>query len=171
MKTVMREDSMQATGHSMELLAGELTRAHMPSKLITGRRAGFTLLEILIVVAIIGLIASIVAPRLIGRIGKSKTVIARAQIESLGTALETYRLDTGEYPSEAQGLQVLVERPDNVLNWHGPYLRKRVIPNDPWGESYIYSYPGEYGDYEIVSYGSNRNKGGEGEAADIVSWE
>lgn len=171
MKTVMHEDSTQATGHSMELFAGELTRVHMPSKLITGRRAGFTLLEILIVVAIIGLIASIVAPRLIGRIGKSKTIIARAQIESFGTALETYRLDTGEYPSEAQGLLVLVERPDNVLNWHGPYLRKRVIPNDPWGKPYIYSYPSKYGDYEIISYGSDRNEGGEEEAADIVSWE
>ncbi|MFQ5956426.1 MAG: type II secretion system major pseudopilin GspG [Candidatus Brocadiales bacterium] len=163
-------DPRQTTGSSRELSSGP-TRAYAPLKSITGRRTGFTLLELLIVIAIIGLLASVVAPKLIGRIGKSKTVIARAQIESFSTALETYRLDTGEYPSQGQGLRALIERPDDVLNWHGPYLRKRVIPDDPWGEPYIYRYPGEYGDYEILSYGADRRDGGKGEDADILSWE
>ncbi len=149
----------------------KLTRIHILLRGAVDQRDGFTLLELLIVIAIIGLLASVVAPKLIGRIGKSKTVIARAQVESFGTALETYRLDTGEYPSQAQGLKPLIERPDNVQNWHGPYLRKRVIPNDPWGEPYIYRYPGEFDDYGLLSYGADRREGGSGEDSDILSWK
>ncbi len=156
---------------SQRFVYGGLSRACTPRKDRATAKAGFTLLELLIVLAIIGLLASIVAPKLIGRIGKSKVVIARAQIESLSTALETYRLDTGEYPSQEQGLKALIEKPSNVQNWHGPYLRKRVIPNDPWGEPYIYRYPDEHGDYKLLSYGADRKEGGEGEDADILSWE
>lgn len=134
-------------------------------------RGGFTLLELLIVIAIIGLLASIVAPKLIGRVGKSKTVMAKAQIESFSTALETYRLDTGEYPSQEQGLKALLEKPDKVQNWRGTYLKKRIIPNDPWGEPYIYKYPSKRGDYEILSYGADKREGGKEEDADVVSWE
>ncbi|HHT9119480.1 MAG TPA: type II secretion system major pseudopilin GspG [Candidatus Hypogeohydataceae bacterium YC41] len=138
---------------------------------MTKGRAGFTLLELLIVIAIIGLLASIVAPKLIGRVGKSKTVIAKAQVESFTTALETYRLDTGEYPPQEQGLKALIEKPSNVQNWHGPYLRKKIIPDDPWGQPYIYRYPGKQGDYDILSYGADKREGGKGEDEDIVSWE
>jgi general secretion pathway protein G len=133
--------------------------------------AGFTLLELLIVIAIIGLLASIVAPKLIGRVGKSKAVVARAQIESFVTALETYRLDTGEYPPQEVGLKALIEKPADIQNWHGPYLKKRVVPDDPWGQPYVYRYPGKEGDYEVLSYGADRREGGQGEDADIVSWE
>lgn len=135
------------------------------------RREGFTLLELLIVIAIIGLLASIVAPKLIGRVGKSKRVIAEAQIASFSTALETYRLDTGDYPTPEQGLKALVERPDGVQNWHGPYLKKKTIPMDPWGQPYIYRYPGQNGDFDIISYGADRREGGEEDDKDIVSWE
>lgn len=149
----------------------KITRIHVLPRGTVGQRGGFTLLELLIVIAIIGLLASVVAPKLIGRIGKSKTVIARAQVESFGTALETYRLDTGEYPSQEQGLNALIERPNNVPNWHGPYLRKRIIPDDPWGEPYIYRYPGEFDDYGILSYGADRREGGSDEDKDILSWK
>lgn len=137
----------------------------------TRERPGFTLLELLIVIAILGLLASLVAPKLIGRIGKSKTVIAKAQIESFSTALETYRLDTGAYPSQEQGLKVLIERTDTVRNWHGPYLKKKIIPNDPWGEPYIYKCPGTHSDYDILSYGADKREGGKWEDEDIISWE
>ncbi len=149
----------------------KLARIHTLLRGAFGQRSGFTLLELLIVIAIIGLLASVVAPKLIGRIGKSKTVIARAQVESFSTALETYRLDTGEYPSQSQGLKVLIERPDNIQNWHGPYLRKRIIPDDPWGEPYVYRYPGEFDDYGLLSYGADKREGGSDEDTDILSWK
>lgn len=128
---------------------------------------GFTLLELLVVVAIIGLLVAYVGPRYVSQIGKSETAAARAQIEALAKALDTYRLDTGRYPSAAQGLAALRERPAGVAKWNGPYLQKDV-PDDPWGKPYLYRTPGAKGDYELISFGRDGVPGGTGDNADIV---
>ncbi len=171
MKTCKCKDLILSPDSRPRSILDGLVRVVVPLKGNITERHGFTLLELLIVIVIIGLLASVVAPKLIGRIGKSKTVVARAQVESFGTALETYRLDTGEYPTQEQKLTVLIARPDGVQGWYGPYLRKKVIPNDPWGQPYIYRYPGENGDYDIISYGADKREGGTEEDKDIVSWE
>lgn len=132
---------------------------------------GFTLLELLIVMLIIGLLAAFVAPRMIGKVGKSKATIAKAQIESLCTALDTYKLDTDRYPAQEEGLNALVNKPANAENWHGPYLAKKNVPKDPWRNEYVYTYPGNNGDFDIISYGADGKEGGEGEDADVTSWE
>ncbi len=133
--------------------------------------AGFTLLELLIVMLIIGLLAAFVAPRMIGKVGKSKRTIAKAQIEALCTAVETYRLDTDRYPDSDAGLDALINKPGDGENWSGPYLTKRKVPNDPWGNEYVYIYPGENGDFDIIAYGADGRDGGEGDDADVTSWE
>jgi general secretion pathway protein G len=112
-----------------------------------------------------------VGPRLFGRVGQSKLATARAQIELLGAALDQYRLDIGTYPAAAVGLPALVQNP-NVANWNGPYLKKTAVPQDPWGKPYQYKCcPGEHGDYDIWSLGADGAPGGEGESADVLSWE
>lgn len=131
---------------------------------------GFTLIEILIVMVIIGLLAALVGPRMFGKVGKSKQKAAKAQISLLETALDTYRLDVGKYPTTDMGLEVLRIKPDDLENWDGPYLPKE-IPLDPWGKPYEYRSPSEHGDYEIVSYGADNSPGGEGEETDITSWQ
>lgn len=132
---------------------------------------GFTLIELLIVMVIIGLLAAFIVPKLIGKVGTSKQTAAKAQIELLSTALDMYRLDTGKYPSQEAGMNALITKFDEAKNWNGPYLKKSVIPNDPWGAEYVYKYPGEHGDYDLLSYGADGSDGGTGEDADIVSWE
>jgi general secretion pathway protein G len=139
---------------------------HRPAR----RRRGFTLIELLVVVVIIGLLAGLVAPRYFGQVGKSNTGVARAQIEQLGKALDTYRLDVGVYPTSDQGLNALVAKPDGVDRWQGPYLQKQV-PGDPWGRAYKYKSPGDHSDYDLYSYGSDNAPGGIGEAQDVNSWE
>jgi len=128
---------------------------------------GFTLLELLVVVAIIGLLVAYVGPRYVSQIGKSETAAARAQIEALAKALDTFRLDTGHYPSSAQGLAALRERPAGEARWNGPYLQKDV-PGDPWGKPYVYRTPGAKGDFDLISYGRDGAPGGSGENADII---
>jgi general secretion pathway protein G len=128
--------------------------------------AGFTLLELLVVVVIIGLLAGFVAPRYFGQVGKSEMAVAKAQIDALEKALDQYRLDIGSYPNNELGLKALVERPTSEAKWAGPYLRKSV-PLDPWGKPYLYKVPGEKGDFDLVSYGKDGQPGGTGEAADI----
>ena len=128
---------------------------------------GFTLLELLVVVAIIGLLVAYVGPRYVSQIGKSETAAARAQIESLAKALDTFRLDTGHYPSTAQGLAALREKPASEPKWNGPYLQKDVPP-DPWGKPYIYRIPGGKGDFELASLGRDATPGGSGDNADII---
>ena len=133
-----------------------------------GRAArGFTLLELLVVVAIIGLLAAFVGPRLFGNVSKSEVTTAKAQIEAFSRALESYRLDTGKFPDTALGLNALVNRPPDTPRWNGPYLQKDV-PLDPWSHAYIYKRPGSgQRDFDIVSYGRDGSPGGVDEDADL----
>ncbi len=132
---------------------------------------GFTLVELLVVIIILGLLAGLVGPRLFGRVGQSRQATARAQIELLGAALDQYRLDVGSYPATALGLGALVRNP-NVPNWSGSYLKKTEVPSDPWGRPYQYKCcPGDHGDYDIWTAGADGAHGGEGEQADVTSWE
>jgi general secretion pathway protein G len=133
-------------------------------------RRGFTLVELLVVMAIIALLAALVAPKVFPKLGKGKTSAAKAQIELLGQALDQYRLDTGHYPTTAQGLQALLTNPGDQ-KWEGPYLTKNVIPADPWGNPYNYACPGTHGEYDIWSYGRDNAQGGDGEDQDVMSWQ
>ena len=130
---------------------------------------GFTLLELLVVMVIIGLLAGYVGPKYFGQIGKSETKVARAQLDALEKALDQYRLDTGHYPAPESGLAALIQKPPNEAKWDGPYLKK-IVPMDPWGRPYIYKLPGEHGEYDLVSYGKDGQPGGTGEASDIGNW-
>jgi general secretion pathway protein G len=131
---------------------------------------GFTLVEILVVITIIGLIMALVGPRVISYLGESKVKAAKIQIESLGSALDLFYLDAGRYPTTSEGLRALVERTGNTALWNGPYLKGNMVPNDPWGKPYVYRSPGQYGAYDILSYGADGQEGGTGAAADITSW-
>lgn len=133
-------------------------------------RRGFTLLELLVVMVIIGLLAGYVGPKYFSQIGKSEVKAARAQMDALGKALDQFRLDSGYYPSTEQGLAALIERPANLAKWDGPYLSK-AIPPDPWGNPYVFIMPGEHGEYDLLSYGKDGKPGGEGEAAEITNWQ
>ncbi|MBX6424263.1 type II secretion system major pseudopilin GspG [Thermosulfurimonas sp. F29] len=138
------------------------------------RGRGFTLLELLVVLIILGLLAALVGPRVVGRLGKAKGEIARSQIALLEAALDQFRLDVGRYPTTEEGLRVLIEPPEDEearSRWQGPYLKKRKIPVDPWGRPYHYRSPGEHGEYDLWSYGADGQPGGEGENADITSWD
>jgi general secretion pathway protein G len=150
---------------------------------------GFTLLELLVVLVILGLLAGLVGPQVMKHVGASKTKTARLQIEELGTALDVYRLETrlqieelgtaldvyrletGQYPSNDKGLEALVQKPASADKWNGPYLRKRVLPKDPWGQEYRYRSPGENGVYDLYSLGADNTEGGGGENTDVVSWQ
>lgn len=145
---------------------------HPPStrqRAIALDEAGFTLIELLIVVIILGVLAGLVAPRLFGRVGQSRQAAARVQIELLGTALDQFKLDVGRYPTSQEGLQALQANPGNASGWEGPYLKKD-IPRDPWSSPYQYRSPGEHGEYDLFSLGSDGAPGGDGEAADVTSW-
>ena len=136
---------------------------------IAGSR-GFSLIELLVVIIILGLLAGLVGPRLFGRVGQSKTAAARAQIELFGAALDQYRLDVGSYPASGAGLDALVKN-SSAPNWNGPYLKKNVVPVDPWGKPYQYKCcPGDHGDYDIWTFGADGAPGGDGENGDVTSW-
>lgn len=147
--------------YSISLQAPQRTRT-------TKKQGGFTLLELLVVMVIIGLLAAYVGPRYFAQIGRSEQGAARAQIESFAKALDTYRLDVGSYPSTEAGLSALVAKPGNELKWQGPYLQK-AVPQDPWGRPYIYKGPvgSGNGDFELLSYGKDGQPGGDAENADI----
>jgi len=134
------------------------------------RDQGFTLIEILIVVIIIGLLASLVGPKLFSKVSGAKQKSAKAQIELFGTALDAFRLDTGRYPTSEEGLKALREKPSGTDMWQGPYLPKE-LPADPWGKPYVHKRPGDHGEYDLVSFGLDGVEGGEGENLDIVSWK
>lgn len=134
------------------------------------KNAGFTLLELLVVMVIIGLLVSYVGPKYFAQVGKSEVKTAKAQINALEQALDQYRLEVGHYPSTEQGLQALFIKPNNEPKWHGPYLKK-YPPPDPWGNPYIYKSPGEHADIDISSYGNDGRQSGKDEAADINNWQ
>lgn len=139
----------------------------------TGRRAvrhvaGFTLLELLVVIVIIGLLAAYVGPKYFAQLGKSEVTVARAQIEAFEKALDTYRLDVGRYPSTEEGLKALTAKPPAALKWNGPYLKK-AVPADPWGRPYVYRSPGSQGEFDILSYGKDGQPGGSDDNADITN--
>jgi len=135
------------------------------------KQAGFTLLELLVVLGIIAMLAGIVGPQVMKHMGESKTKAAKVQIEDLSATLDMYKLDAGTYPTTEQGLQALIEAPDTAKHWNGPYLSKAKIPLDPWQNEYHYVSPGEHGRFDISSMGADGKEGGTGEDQDIVSWE
>ena len=133
-----------------------------------GRARAFTLIELLAVIAILGLIAAFAVPQVLKWVSGARSDSARIQIEALGASIDLYRLEVGSFPPT---LEALIEKPPGVDNWNGPYLKKKVIPKDPWGNDYIYRYPGSNGSYDLLSLGADNAEGGEGERRDIVSWE
>lgn len=137
-----------------------------PSRGFGHAAGGFTLLELLVVIVILGLLAAYVAPRYFSQVGKSEAAVARAQIEAFEKALDQFRLDVGRYPTTQEGLGALVSRPPDAAKWSGPYLKK-AAPNDPWGRPYIYRSPGGKGDFELLSLGKDGAPGGTSENADI----
>jgi general secretion pathway protein G len=139
-------------------------------KRFTRDNTGFTLVELIVVVIIIGLLAGLVLPQFIRQEEKAKLKATRAQIELFATALDTFRLDVGRYPTSEEGLQALRQKPGGIERWDGPYLKKD-LPLDPWGKSYNYKSPGDHGPYDIVSYGADGVPGGDGDNRDITSWE
>ena len=136
---------------------------------IARHHGGFTLLELLVVVVIIGLLASYVGPKYFAQIGKSEVKTAQAQIDSLEKALDQYRLDLGRYPTTEEGLAAVVKAPSASVKWQGPYLKK-AVPPDPWSNPYQYRSPGQHGEFDLFSFGKDGQPGGEGEAADITNW-
>ncbi len=135
----------------------------------TTKYQGFTLLELLVVMVIIGLLAGYVGPKYFEQIGKSETKTARAQIDSLGKALDQYRIDVGQYPTTEQGLAALNKNSSKDPKWSGPYLKKNV-PNDPWNKAYLYKSPGEHGDFDLYTLGKDGQIGGIKESEDVVNW-
>jgi general secretion pathway protein G len=136
-----------------------------------GRRdAGFTLLELLVVLAIMGLLAAIIAPQVLKYLGTSRTQTAKVQIQNVVAALELYRLDVGRYPTPAEGLNALVAAPQTAQGWNGPYLKKQSALVDPWGHAYLYRDPGQHGEIDVYSLGADNAEGGTGEAQDVGSW-
>ena len=134
-------------------------------------QGGFSLIELLVVLVILGLLAGLVGPKVMKHLGGAKSDTAALQIADLGAALDVYRLETGDYPSNEEGLQALVENVGDKAGWNGPYLKKKAVPLDPWGHPYKYQMPGEHGDFDLQTLGKDNAPGGDGENADIGSWE
>jgi general secretion pathway protein G len=133
--------------------------------------SGFTLLELLVVLAIMGMLAAIIAPQVIKYLGSSKTATAKIQIQNVMAALELYRLDVGRYPTGQEGLQSLVVAPPTAPSWNGPYLKKDSALKDPWGVPYVYQIPGQHGEVDVFTLGQDQQPGGTGEAQDVGSWQ
>jgi general secretion pathway protein G len=145
-----------------------MTRMTVARRSLSGQ-SGFTLMELLVVLAILGLLMSLVGPRVLNQLGGAKTKTAAIQIRDLEQTLEMYKLDVGRFPTTSQGLGALVDKPAGVAGWNGPYL-KSDVPLDPWKKEYHYKYPGEKGEVDIFSYGQNGSPGGEGEDSDVGNW-
>lgn len=133
--------------------------------------AGFTLIEIMVVVAIIGMLLGLVGPRVMKQLGAAKANTAKLQIADMGTTLDLYLLDVGNYPSTSEGLDALVRKTTDNTQWNGPYLKKNTVPKDPWGNAYHYVSPGQHSAYDLYSYGADNTPGGSSDDADIKSWE
>ena len=134
-------------------------------------RAGFTLLELLVVLVILGMLAGLVGPRVMKYFSGARSDTTRLQITDLSTALDMYKLEVGRYPTTDEGLEALVQQPAGASHWNGPYLKKKQVPKDPWGQDYHYRFPGEHGEIDLYSLGADNAEGGTGENKDIVSWE
>ena len=177
MNKLMRVDSHRFTPVAIEE-SSELLRAEGATRapLIDDQRGpvlaqrGFTLIEIIVVVTIVGLLLALVGPKIISGLGKGQQGAAKAQVELLGQTLDAFRLDVGRYPTTQEGLSALITNP-GITNWDGPYIKKNEIPKDPWGKPYIYQCPGTHGEYDLYSYGADGTQGGEKENKDILSWE
>jgi general secretion pathway protein G len=159
---LMPRAAANVAGHALQVMEQLKSRA--------GLASGFTLLEMLVVMVLIGLLAGFVAPRYFAQVGKSQVKVARAQIDALDKALDQFRIDVGHYPTSEEGLRALVVQPSGEPNWAGPYLKKGVPP-DPWGRPYVYQQPGTHGgDFDLLSYGKDGRPGGTGEDADVTNW-
>jgi len=132
---------------------------------------GFSLIELIVVLVILGLLAAVVGPRVYDKLARGKEQIAKIQIKELEGALQLFSFDIGRYPTSGEGLDALIRNPGNLESWRGPYLGKSELPKDPWGKLYVYRYPGQHGDFDLFSYGPDGVEGGEGENADITSWK
>lgn len=132
--------------------------------------AGFTLIELLVVLVILGLLASLAGPKVINYLGGAKSDSAKLQVEEFGASLDLFKLETGRYPSSQEGLQALVQAPSGLAGWNGPYLKKKAVPKDPWGNEYHYVSPGQHGQYDLSSLGADNREGGEGENKDVTNW-
>ncbi len=136
------------------------------------RPRGFTLIELLVVLVILGLLAGLVGPQVMKYLGGANTKTAKLQIEDFSTALDAFRLDMGRYPTSAEGLAALVVQPSGANRWNGPYLRKNIIPKDPWQNDYQYRSPGQHGGaFDLYSLGADNAEGGDSENQDVVSWQ
>jgi general secretion pathway protein G len=134
------------------------------------RQGGFTLIELLVVLVILGMLAAFAAPQVLSYLSQAKTDAAKAQVQNIASILDLYRLNVGRYPSEENGLNALLEPPPDAPRWNGPYVKRRDALIDPWGQMYIYRFPGEFGDYDLYSLGADQAEGGEGEDQDVTSW-
>ena len=132
--------------------------------------SGFTLIELLVVLAILGMIVAFVTPQVLKYLGRAKTDSAHIQIENVAGALDLFRLDVGRYPTQAEGLQALVEHPVGLDAWNGPYLKQKGLPPDPWGRPYIYKIPGDHGEYDLYTLGAAGVPGGTGENQSVTNW-
>lgn len=137
----------------------------------TNPQAGFTLVEILVVITIIGLIMGLIGPRVLGYLSDSKAKAARIQIQGFASALDLYYLDNGRYPTASEGLGALAQKPDSAVAWNGPYLNGSIVPKDPWGHPYVYSFPGQHGAYDIASLGPKGQEGDSEPGGNITSWQ
>jgi general secretion pathway protein G len=135
-----------------------------------GAPNGFTLVELLVVLAILGLVAAIATPQVLKYLAKAKTDTARIDIKGIGVALDLYLLDNGHYPTDQEGLATLVEKPTGAAAWSGPYLKSKRVPTDPWNRPYIYRIPGQHGDYDLYTFGADNAPGGTGQDQDVVNW-
>lgn len=140
------------------------------SQKLPGPHRGFTLLELMVVLLILAMLATIAAPRVTKYLRKAKSDTARIQVDALSAAVESFHLDTGRFPTEAEGIQALIDRPGDAPSWDGPYIRKRDSLTDPWGRGYLYRLPGRKGDFDVFTLGADGREGGEGDARDLDNW-